>query len=135
MPYEIVDHKADVGLHVSGGDLARLFADAARGMFGIISAEPPEGWPESHRVELEADDTEQLIVDWLSELIYLFEVKKFFLLDAEVAEIGPKKIVADVSGLRTRGAFAGTEIKAVTHHLLSIDKTLKGFETTIYFDL
>jgi SHS2 domain-containing protein len=135
MPYEIVEHKADVGLHVSGRDLARLFTDAARGMFFIISEQPPEGWPESHAVELEAVDIEQLLVDWLAELLYLFEVKKFFPLDAEIEEIGPGRIKAAVSGLRTRGAFADTEIKAVTHHLLSVDKTLNGYETTIYFDL
>jgi SHS2 domain-containing protein len=135
MPFEIADHRADVGIRVRGKTLAELFADAAGGMFFVISEQPPEGWPESHTVELEAMDTEQLLVDWLSELLYLFEVKKFFTIDAEFEFIEPTRLKAKVNGLRTRGMSFDTEVKAVTHHMLSVDRTLNGFETVIYFDL
>jgi SHS2 domain-containing protein len=134
-PFEIVDHTADVGLHVSGESLGQLFADAASGMFSIISEQPPEGWPESHDVKLDAPDVESLIADWLSELLYLFEVKKFFTTGAEIKSIGENKLEAAVRGVRLRGVMCGTEIKAVTQHLLSVDRTIDGFETTIYFDL
>jgi SHS2 domain-containing protein len=135
MPFEIAEHRADVGIRVRGETLAELFADAARGMFYVICEQPPEGWPESHDVGIEADDIEQLFVDWLSELLYLFEVKKFFASEPEIESIEPTKLKATVKGVRTRGMTCETEIKAVTHHLLSIDRTLNGFETTVYFDL
>lgn len=134
-PFEITEHTADVGLRVSGGTLEQLFADAARGMFHIISEEPPEGWPESHRIELEAPDVESLLVGWLSELLYLFEVKKFFTVEPAVESVENNRLTATVGGIRTRGMISGTEIKAVTQHLLSVDRTLPGFETQIYFDL
>ncbi|MFA6448720.1 MAG: archease [bacterium] len=133
--FEIVDHRADIGIHVAGETLAELFADAARGMFFVISEQPPEGWPESHIIELEAPETEQLLVDWLSELLYLLEVKKFFAISPEIELIEPTRIKATVGGMRTRGMSLSAEIKAVTHHMLSVDRTLNGYETTIYFDL
>jgi SHS2 domain-containing protein len=135
MPFEIVEHRADVGISVRGETLAELFADAARGMFFVICEQPPEGWPESHTITIRAADAEQLLVDWLSELLYLFEVKKFFTVAPEIESIETTQLRATVRGAQTRGVSYDTEIKAVTHHLLSIDRTLNGFETIVYFDL
>ena len=129
MPFEIAEHRADVGIRVRGKTLAELFADAARGMFFVICEQPPEGWPESHSIAIEAADVEQLLVDWLSELLYLFEVKKFFTVAPEIEYIEPTRLSATVKGVRTRGMSCETEVKAVTHHLLSVDSTLNGFET------
>ncbi len=118
-----------------------MFEDAARGMFEIISDIKPQGWEERMDVELAAPDAESLLVDWLSELLYLFEVKKFYTTAPEV-ELrltddagGGVVLIATVSGIRMKGAISATEIKAVTHHLLSIDKVLGGYETKIYFDI
>jgi len=134
-PFEIVEHTADVGLHVRGETLEMLFADAARGMFSIISETPPAGRPASHKVELNAPDAESLLVDWLGELLYLFEVKKFFATEPEVRAVEASRLSAVVRGVRLQGVIPGTEIKAVTRHLLNIDRTGNGFETTLYFDL
>ncbi len=134
-PFEIVDHRADVGVRVRGGTLAELFADAARAMSFVISERPPEGWPRSHHVELDAPDAEQLLVDWLSELLYLFEVKKFYAREADVESIDTNRLAVTVHGVQMKGVFPCAEIKAVTQHLLSIDRTLDGFETVVYFDL
>lgn len=134
-PFEVVDHRADVGVRVRGETLEELFAEAARAMSFVISERAPEGWPQSHRVELDVPDTEQLLVDWLSELLYLFEVKKFYAQEAEIESIDANRLAATVRGVQMKGVFPCAEIKAVTQHLLSIDRTLEGFETVVYFDL
>ena len=36
MKYRIIDHTADLGLHVFGADPSELFATAARAMFDIM---------------------------------------------------------------------------------------------------
>ncbi len=134
-PYRIVEHTADAGIHVTGGTLEELFSDAARGMMSVICEVPPEGWPETHVVELSAPDAESLIVDWLAELLYLLEVKNFFTTDPRVEKVEGGAMRAVVGGARLRGVVHATEIKAVTHHMISVDRTMNGFETTIYFDL
>ena len=134
-PYEIVEHTADVGVRVRAADLETFFEDAARGMFHIIRDEPVEGWPAGHEVALGAPDTATLLVDWLSELLYLFEVKKFIFEKAVFHSIGDEGLRATVSGMSFRGEIAGTEIKAVTYHLLEVARGAGGYETTVYFDL
>lgn len=134
-PFEIVESTADIGVRVRADDLETFFEDAARGMFHIICDEPVEGWPAAHEVALDAPDTATLLVDWLSELLYLFEVKKFFFQKAAFHSVGAAGLRATVSGTAFRGELAGTEIKAVTYHLLEVARGAGGYETTVYFDL
>jgi SHS2 domain-containing protein len=135
VPFEIVEHTADVGVHVRAADLETFFEDAARGMFHIICDEPVEGWPVSHEVALDNPALAELLVDWLSELLYLFEVKKFIFDKAAFHLLGDGGLRATVSGTAFRGEIVGTEIKAVTYHLLEVARAPGGYETTVYFDL
>ncbi|HOO55446.1 MAG TPA: archease [bacterium] len=134
-PFKLVEHTADIGIEVEAESIEQLFSDSAAGMFAVISGSPPDGWPESHTIELSAPDTETLLVDWLNELLYMFEVKKFFTTKAELDISDGNRLKATVSGTKFKGIFPGTEIKAVTYHMLSVDRTVDGYETRIYFDL
>ena len=133
-PYQIIEHTADVGIRVTGPDMETFFLDAARGMFGVISDEPFEGWDTTHEVSLKAPDIETLLVDWLSELLYLFEVKKLFFSGATFKLLDEHCLQAMISGVNFSGAVTGTEIKAVTYHQLEVRRDA-GFEAVVYFDL
>lgn len=134
-PYELVETTADIGIRVYAADLQSFFADAARGMYAVILDEVIEGWPASHEIELKGPDTEGLLVNWLSELLYLFDVKNFIFSEAEFSELTSKALRATVKGTYFSGTIAGTEIKAVTHHMLEISRTGTGYSATIIFDL
>jgi SHS2 domain-containing protein len=134
-PFAIIDTTADIGIFVWGADLDALFRDAARGMFSIIYEGSVEGWPASHTVQLQAPVVETLLVDWLSELLYLFDVKNFFFDNVVFEQISPTLLAALCKGTQIKSVLPGTEVKAVTHHLLSVDQTAHGFEANIYFDL
>lgn len=134
-PYEIVEHTADAGVHITAPDLAAFFSDAATGMFHIICEGQAHGWDAEHRVELSAPDLEDLLVNWLSELLYLFEVKKFVFHAVTFDSLGETGLIATVRGVNFRGEMAGTEIKAVTYHMIDIRRESGGFEATVYFDL
>ena len=134
-PFKLLEHTADIGIAVWGEDLAALFRDAAAGLFAVIHDGAMEGWPAAHTVRLEAPDAESLLVDWLSELLYLFEVKHFFFTDVEFETIEPTSLTARCKGTQFKTMTIGTEVKAVTHHLLRIDRTARGFEANLYFDL
>ena len=153
MPFEVLEHRADAGIRVSGATVEEVFVSAAAGMFHVISEEPPPGWDESRKLYMEAGDAAGLLVDWLSELLFLLEVKHFWVTGTSVNIIeerieekekdkegkgrGEKKYIleAEVKGLRFSGSFSGTEIKAVTYHKLEIIESAEGYETEIYFDL
>lgn len=133
--WKLIDHTADVGIRIEAETLEDLFIVAGEGMIAVVFDDIPDGWPESHRIELTAPDAESLLVDWLSELLYLFEVKRFVFREAAFEKFRNGELKAEVRGIKYSGSIAGTEIKAVTHHLLEIVKIDTLFSTEIYFDL
>jgi SHS2 domain-containing protein len=72
--YQILEHTADKGLAVEAESLPDLFETAARGLFRLMI--DPDRYPPTEQVaiELHAPDLEALMVKWLNELLYHFEV-------------------------------------------------------------
>ena len=134
-PFEIVETTADIGIKVVATGIEEFFDDAAKGMFSVMFDAEIEGWPAAHEIALEAPDIESLLVDWLSELLYLFEVKKFIFGSAGFSELNENTLRCKALGTNYSGSIIGTEIKAVTHHLLDVGTSENRYETTIIFDL
>jgi SHS2 domain-containing protein len=131
--FEEVEHTADIAIRVWGRDLAELFASAAYGMAYMLGGTDSKGRSIEHLVELQAYDTETLLVSWLGELLYLSEREESILTDFEMLEITPTRLRAIA-----RGGPIGEHrqhIKAVTFSDLEIIRTEAGYETTIVFDV
>lgn len=132
--FEEIDHTADLALRCGGQDLDALFRSAALGMYrlmGIDAAGAPSG--ATHRVGLEAPDLESLLVDWLSELAFLAEVRKRVFPFIRFEILNATRLEALLSG-GASGQLT-TTIKAVTYHDLRIIETPEGYETTVVFDV
>ena len=134
-PWEEVEHTADVALLVRGVTLAELFANAARGMLNLAlgGVEAPVGEQERVAVALQAPDLETLLVDWLTELVYLMEDGAFVASKVEVLGVERNALRAEVIG--GAGGSLQRHIKAVTYHDLSIEETEDGYQATIVFDV
>jgi SHS2 domain-containing protein len=134
--YEIFDHTADVGIKAWGSDLSEAFENAAKGMFSIITDGSKIRSVKEYDISLKARDIEQLLVDWLSELLYLNGAKGMVFgdFDVEVDE-GKIELNAKVGGEkydRKKHGY-GAEIKAVTYHLLEVKK--KPCMVGVLFDI
>lgn len=84
MTYRFLDHTADVGADVEAATLGGLYAEALAAFTDTVTelrAVRPE---RERRVELSAVDLEDLMVDWLGELLYLFEVDELLFREAAV---------------------------------------------------
>jgi SHS2 domain-containing protein len=131
--FEFVDDPGDVKLHAWGADLERLFASAAQGMmtflFGnsIANLRPDR----TEAIEIEAKDREALLVDWLSELLYRATSEYRAYIGFRLHELTETKLKACIEGA---AAEAVEDIKAVTHHELSVRERDAGWEATIVFD-
>lgn len=130
--FEEVEHTADVALKVYGHDRSTLFVNAAYGMFSLMA--DWEEFPPSteQEISLEAIDDETLLVDWLSELLYLHEMGDTVYTSFEILDISPTTLWATVQG--TKRWTPKTAIKAVTFNELHIEKTSEGCTVTIVFD-
>lgn len=135
--FEPIEHTADAGLKVFGQNLAMLFENAALGLFDIITNLGDVSPVLRRTVNVEADDREALLVNWLSELNYLSQIHKELYATFIIKEIDENRLTAEISGepvdLQKHEIY--TEVKAVTYHQLCIKKTKTGWESRIIFDL
>jgi SHS2 domain-containing protein len=84
------------------------------------------------KVSLQAMDGETLLVDWLSELLYLHEMEDVVYTSFEILSASENRLRAVVKG--TEKWSPRTAIKAVTFNDLRIEKTPEGYAATIVFD-
>lgn len=142
-PYELIEHTADVGIKVRGRTLKELFENSAKGMFGVIrgteTAHASHNVAERRKIEIkkEADGFEELLVDWLSELLYIFNKDNIIFSSFNIIRLNNKEILGEAAGEKIGPAQADfqVEIKAVTFHGLKIKKSKAGFNCSIIFDV
>lgn len=119
--YELVEHTADVGVKAYGKTIAEAFEHAAEGMFDIITDESTIQPIGEYTIILEAPDVEQLLVDWLSQLLFLNGAHSLVFGKFEVTLTGTN-LSARVLGEKfdTKKHRMGVEVKAVTYHMLQV---------------
>ncbi len=120
--FQILDHTADVGIRATGTDMAEAFANAARGMFSIITDLNTIRRRESHQVTVTAPDQEALLVNWLNELLYRFEVDGLLFADFAIGVMSQRKMQATCTGERVdlQQHPMKTGVKAATYHGLEV---------------
>jgi SHS2 domain-containing protein len=135
--YETFEHTADVGLRVRARDLEELLELAAQGMAHQMLDQTGVCAKEEYAVSAEADDPEELLVDWLSELLYAFEAEHFAPARAEVRclESGRAEGVLVGESYDPDRHEVVLNIKAVTYHDLSVERTEQGLEVRVVFDI
>lgn len=135
--YQHIDHTADAGIKVYGSNLADLFSNAALGLFEIIANLEKLSTNIERLVQVEATDQEALLVNWLSELNYLFFTEREIYKEFQIDELTDTKLLARIKGekLDYDRHEIYTEVKAVTYHQLYIKQTAQGWEAQIIFDL
>ena len=145
MDFEILPHTADIKIRAYGTTKKELFRNALIGMFQAIHPIAPEcsvendrvvcrSLPERHEVELKASDIESLLVDFLSEALYLSDVYNQAYLDTIIHECTDTHIAATLCGVNVTG-FEVVEIKAVTYHELHIQQHNGVWQVDIVFDI
>jgi Uncharacterized conserved protein len=139
-----LDHVADIRFIAYGKTMETLFENAAKAMLTVIADIENIRSENKYDVELEAPDLENLMVDFLAELLFLFDAEETVIGNVTVNKIEKKtgdsekySIVAAVSGEPMNAAEQNfkTEVKAVTYSGIRVEKTEKGYETEVVLDL
>jgi len=134
---DFIDHTGDTGLDIRADSLEDVFRYGALGMFEIIAPGNDFKPREKMTVALEGADTEELLVNWLSELNVLLQTESFALAEIESLKIEHNRLKALVSGeeFDPERHSMEVEIKAVTYHMLKIEKTTAGWTARVIFDI
>jgi len=135
--FEVIEHTADVGIAAYGADLKEAFANAAYGLFSLMTDIDSVGDNVRRDVEVTADNREELLVAWLNELIYFFEVEGVLFSRFDIAELGEMKLKAACCGehIDPRRHRIKMGVKAVTYHMTQVEEGDDGCRVQVLFDI
>lgn len=137
--YELIEHTADIGIRIFGKDYNELFANAAFGLFDHIADLSHIKCNHVEQITIKSTNIEELLVDWLNELLYLFSVKKYLFCQFSVTVEEKKNLKAIVKGVKLNPAdlekIIKLEIKAATYHGLKIEQRNNLFVGEVIFDV
>lgn len=135
--YELIEHTADIGIRVKGGDLKGLFRNAALAMFEILAKQIKPAQKNSEKINLKqkADNPEELFINWLNELLSLSDAKGLIFYDFQIKKIGKFSLEATLLGSNIENYKINTEIKAATYHELKLKEDKSGWEAEVILDV
>lgn len=121
--FRIISHTADIGLVARGSDLPEAFANAAFGLFSIMTDLRSVRPLETRTIEIKEKDYESLLFEWLNNFVYLFDAQEMLFRRFEITEFGPTGLAARCAGERFDRSRHRIKIgvKSATYHLLKID--------------
>lgn len=137
MPFELVDHTADVGIRGTGATLGAAFGAVADGMAAAQCDEIPNSGGDEFHFELTAENPEALLFDFLDQLIYERDVRNVLPTDHAVI------VKETLDGWRAETTARGVpltdiqarEIKAVTYSDMEIEQTNDHWQVYVVFDV
>ena len=111
--YEILEHKADLKIRAYGKTKKELFLNMLLGMTSALRAEI-----KIKKIKIKSPDLPALLVDFLSEVLYLIQVNKEIYSEAKFVKFTDTELEAELIGQKVERF--GEDIKAVTYHGLEV---------------
>ena len=135
--FEVMEHTADIGVVAYGQSLEQAFSNAAIGLFSIITDLTQVGETLRRDIVVTAPDIESLLVEWLNELIYVFDVDNLLFRRFEMAHLDSLHLRARCYGERVDPSRhqLKTGVKAATYHLLKVERYNSGYKAQVIFDI
>jgi SHS2 domain-containing protein len=133
--HAIVEHPSDVGIEAWGETLGEAFVQAANGMLSIITERENIRENERRTIVVASTDYENLLVKWLSELIYVYDGEHFLPAVITIDSLTPAGLSATLTGEHFDASRhpALLDIKAVTYHQVMVDAARKTVR--VFFDV
>ena len=86
--YRITKHQSELAVRVVGDSQADLFANSAFALFDVmLTAVDNVETKEKIPLEVEGTDRDDLMVNWLRELLYLYQGSGYLLREFQIREV------------------------------------------------
>jgi SHS2 domain-containing protein len=148
--FEMLQHTADLKIRAYGSTIQELFKNSLKGMFSCIKPKGPyiryetdkageeklvcKKFTAQHNIHVRSESKEILLVDFLSDCLYLSDVHNEAYLDATFSLLEDTELQAIIYGTSITG-FEVVEIKAVTYHDINFEQIEGLWQATIVFDI
>jgi len=134
--YKIVERSSDLAVKVSGKTQAEVLTSSAFALFDLMTDLDKVELKESLSVEVEGVDDE-LMVNWMRELLYLFQGSGYILKELEVQETKASYVRAEGRGEKfdpDRHEIR-REISSILAHQCRMAKTGDQWTAQVTFEL
>ncbi len=136
---EILEHTADLAVRITADDYRSLFVFVPKLVYNLIGQIVIDSQADSleEKLSLKSADWEELFHDWLTEILYWFEVREIIFENCEFSILKPERLDASIScrKIDIYSSKIHTEIKAVTYHNLRIEEKNNKIEANVIFDI
>lgn len=139
MRYKLIPHTSDLGVEIYGKTIEELFLNALYCVTDNITDEKKVEKVIEKEITVEGEDLEDLFMNFLRELIFIFSTEYF--LAKEIKNLNIEKDYKKLSGILVGEIFnkdkhpIKIEIKTPTYHLFSIKKEEDIYKATVIFDV
>jgi SHS2 domain-containing protein len=136
-PYRVFDHTADLGVEIFAKTKEELYTHAAFSVFDLMADLKDVSPRETRKIAVDGTDPEDLLVNYLREVLYLFNGKRLLLQAFLIDTLNDHHLSGTVEGdfFDPARHHLKREIKAVTYHNLQILETPEGWRGRVIFDV
>jgi len=136
--YRITKHQSELAVKVVGASQADLFANSAYTLFDVMVADLDKVDCKDHiPLEIEGTDRDDLMVNWMRELLYLYQGSGYLLKDFQIREVKDTIVKAEVAGekIDPDRHEIKQEIAAIAFHKSRMDKTSNQWTAQVIFEV
>lgn len=136
-PFRVLEHTADIGFEAFGSTREEVFSNAARALVHLVVDLDSIAPRKVLEIRVEGRDPTSLLVNWLSEILYLQDTDGWLLRDFDVRYLEDRLLSAVARGEKFDRARhqAKLLVKAITYHQLALEKTPEGWRAQVYVDI
>jgi SHS2 domain-containing protein len=135
--FEILEHPADIGFRARGRTLEELFEASAEALISLALEIETVQSLERYALSAVGEDIEALLVNWLSEVLWLLDGRQIALRQLRVTELGGGSVRGEAQGEPRDPARhrAKLMVKGVTYHQLEVARDATGWRAQVFLDI
>jgi SHS2 domain-containing protein len=135
--YRLTKHQSELAVRISGSSQADLFANSAFALFDVMTDPATIEIKEHIPLEIEGTDRDDLMVNWMRELLYLYQGSGYLLKEFKINQVKDTMVKAEVCGekIDPDRHEIKQEIAAVAFHKSRMEKTGNQWIAQLIFEL
>ena len=135
--YRITKHQTELAVRITGSSQADLFANSALALFDVMTDPTAIEIKERIPLEVEGSDRDDLMVNWMRELLYLYQGSGYLLKEFKISQVKDTIVKAEVCGekIDPDRHEIKQEIAAVAFHKSRMGKTGNQWIAQVIFEL
>ena len=135
--YRVMTRQSELAVKVVGNSQADLFANSAFALFDVMTDVEKIEIKERLPLEVEGADRDDLMVNWMRELLYLYQGSGYLLREFQVREVKDTLVKADVCGekIDPDRHEIKKEVAAVAYHQSRMEKTGNQWTAQLIFEV